>query len=235
MYLDIYNNITVSKKLIKIAGINTALYWAELCDILVKVFNKKTYDEKGFFTLDRKYVTEQISLNETDQISCDNVLKNLGVLESDPNDLSRIRIDVSKMLGYITDSDLKAIKSLTKQAKQTREEKSAAKKAGMKSTMLTAVSTVNADLLEAYKRWIDCMVESRRITKAQVQVFQQTVESYTDNVESQIKIIDIATTKAYMDAAWAINVFNRDYKRQGQLVNTTKQLERKDVLTDVQF
>lgn len=235
MYLDIYNNITVSKKLIKIAGINTALYWAELCDILVKVFNKKTYDEKGFFTLDRKYVTEQISLNETDQISCDNVLKNLGVLESDPNDLSRIRIDVSKMLGYITDSDLKAIKSLTKQAKQTREEKSAAKKAGMKSTMLTAVSTVNADLLEAYKRWIDCMVESRRITKAQVQVFQQTVESYTDNVESQIKIIDIATTKAYMDAAWAINVFNRDYKRQGQLVNTAKQLERKDVLTDVQF
>lgn len=235
MYLDIYNNITVNKKLIKLAGINTALYWAELCDILVKVFNKKTYDENGFFTLDRKYVEEQISLTEIDQISCDAVLRKLDVLDVDPNDTNRLRIDSAKMVALMAEVDVTAIKKITKQAKQTREEKSAAKKAGMKSTMLTAISTTNSDVLEAYRRWIDCMVENRRLTKAQVEVFQQTVESYTDNVEAQIKIIDIATTKTYIDAAWAINIFNKDYKRQGQLINTAKQLERKEVLADVQF
>ena len=56
LYLDLFDEIRLNKKLVKIVGFEVAAYWSELQSILKQVVKKQTMDEQGFFTLDREFV-----------------------------------------------------------------------------------------------------------------------------------------------------------------------------------
>lgn len=204
MYLDLFDELRLNKRLVKIASFEVAAYWAELQSILKQVVKKQTADEKGFFTLDRDYVERETTLNLNKQLKCEAKLVELGVVAVDPADPNRIAISVSNMIEVITDEDTKKLK---KSAKSTKEEARAAKIAGIKATMKQAILTQDVELRFAYERWVDGMVDAAncRFTKAVIQIFEKTVSEYTQDKKLQLKIIEIATTNSYRDATWAIN------------------------------
>jgi hypothetical protein len=203
MYLDLFDELRLNKKLIRLAGFEVAAYWAELQSILRQVVKKQTADEKGFFTLDREYVERETTLTLAKQLKCDEKLMSLGVMLKDSEDPNKISIAVNGMVAIITDEDTTKLK---KSGKTSADAKSA-KIAGIKATMKRAILEDDLELRAAYERWIDGMVDAQncKFTKAVVQVFEKTVTQYTTDRALRLKIIEIATTNSYKDATWAIS------------------------------
>ena len=203
MYLDLFDDLRLNKRLIKLTNFEVAAYWAELQSILKQVVKKQTMDERGFFTLDRDFMERETTLTIAKQLKCDEALLKLGVLLKDPDNPNKISIAVNGMVAVITDEDTTKLKKTGK----TSADAKAAKVAGIKATMKKAILEDDLELRAAYERWIDGMIDAAncKFTKAVVQVFEQTVTGYTKDKSLRLKIIEIATTNSYKDATWAIN------------------------------
>jgi hypothetical protein len=227
MYLDLFDELKLNKKLVKIAGFEVAAYWAELQSILKQVVKKQTMDERGFFTLDRDYVERETTLTVTKQLKCDEKLMSLGVMLKDTEDPNKISIAVNGMVAIITDEDTTKLKKTGK----TSADAKAAKVAGIKATMKKAILDTDYNTRLAYERWIDGMVDAQncKFTKAVVQLFEKTVTEYTQDRDLRIKIIEIATTNSYKDATWAIN---RIYS-PGKFTQTATKLPEQKICTGV--
>ena len=212
MYLDVMDNITVNKKLIKHVGIETAVYWAELVSILKQVSKKKTCDEQGFFPLDRAFVERETSIKPDRQLECDSVLSKLGILATDPNNPNRIAVSVQTMIALITDSDPTLFTGLVTQTKKSAADKAEGKKAGMKFNLKNAIVEPDMELKQKYDTWVEAMIDAAncRFTKAVVELFVKTVREFTQDKAAQMRVIELATIHTYKDASWAINLYNRE-------------------------
>ena len=204
MYLDLFDELRLNKRLIKLTSFEVAAYWAELQSILKQVVKKQTADEHGFFILDRDYVERETTLTLAKQLKCEAKLIEMGVMAKDPDNPNRITIGVNSMIELITDEDTK---KLRKSTKSTRDEAKAAKIAGMKETMKRFIVEPDVDIRNAYYQWIDGMIDAAncKFTKAVVQLFEKTVTDYTTDKATRLKIIEIATINSYRDATWAIS------------------------------
>lgn len=203
MYLDLFDELRLNKKLIKIAGFDVAAYWAELQSILKQVVKKSTADERGFFTLDRDFMERETTLSVAKQLKCDETLVAMGVAMKDPENPNRLAISVENMIEIITNEDTKKLKKTRAVQKDAKE----AKIAGIKATMKKAILEDDLELRAAYERWVDGMVDAQncKFTKAVVQLFEKTVTEYTKDRALRLKIIEIATLNSWKDATWAIN------------------------------
>jgi hypothetical protein len=227
LYLDLFDELRLNKKLVKLAGFEVAAYWAELQSILKQVVKKQTADEKGFFTLDREYVERETTLTITKQLKCEEKLISLGVVMKDPEDPNRLAISVSTMVEVITDEDTSKLKKTS----AVKADAKAAKVAGIKATMKKTILETDIDLRAAYERWVEGMVDAEncRFTKAVVQLFEKTVTQYTTDKALRLKIIEIATTNSYKDATWAINkIYN-----PGKFTQTATKLPEQKICTGV--
>ena len=206
MYLDLFDELRLNKKLVRLAGFDVAAYWAELQSILKQVVKKQTADERGFFTLDRDYVERETTLTVTKQLKCEEKLISLGVILKDQDDPNRLAISVSTMVEVITDEDTTKLKKKSANSADAK----AAKVAGIKATMKKAILETDPDLRAAYERWVDGMVDAQncKFTKAVVQLFEKTVTEFSANKADRLKVIEIATVNSYKDATWAINRFS---------------------------
>ena len=227
MYLDLFDEIRLNKKLVKVVGFEVAAYWAELQSILKQVVKKQTADEQGFFILDRDFVERETTLTIAKQLKCDEKLMSLGVMMKDPANPNRIAIAVNGMVAVITDEDTTKLKKGGK----TSADAKAAKIAGIKSTMKKAILEDDLELRAAYERWVDGMVDAQncKFTKAVVQLFEKTVTEYTTDRSLRLKIIEIATVNSWKDAIWAIN---RLYN-PGKFVSPATKLPEQKICTGV--
>jgi hypothetical protein len=216
MYLDLFDELRLNKRLVKIAGFEVAAYWAELQSVLKQVVKKQTMDERGFFLLDRSYVERETTLTISKQLKCEEKLIELGALLRDAENPNRIAIGVNAMVAVITGEDTTKLK---KSGRSSADEK-AAKIAGMKATMKKAIVETDPEIHAAYERWVDGMIDAAncRFTKAVVQIFEKTITEYTTNKAIRLKIIEIATTNSYKDATWAINRLTGDSKKPGTFI-----------------
>ena len=223
MYLDLFDELRLNKRLIKLTSFEVAAYWAELQSILKQVVKKQTADEHGFFTLDRDYVERETTLTVTKQLKCEEKLIAMGVMAKDPDNPNRITIGVNNMIELITDEDTK---KLRKSTKTNKEEARAAKVEGMKETMKRFIVEQDEDLRAAYYRWIEGMIDAAncRFTKAVVQVFEQTVTGYTTDKATRLKIIEIATASSYRDANWVIEKLPRAGTRINPISTTSQKV-----------
>ena len=203
MYLDLFDELRLNKRLVRIAGFEIAAYWAELQSVLKQVVKKQTADERGFFTLDRDYIERETTLTIAKQLKCEEKLVSMGVVLKDPEDPNKLAIAVNGMVAVITDEDTTKLKKGGKTSADAKE----AKIAGIKATMKKAILTTDHELRSAYERWVEGMVDAQncKFTKAVVQLFEKTVSQYTTDKNTQLKIIEIATINSYRDATWAIN------------------------------
>jgi hypothetical protein len=221
LYLDLFDELRLNKRLVKIAGFEVAAYWAELQSILKQVVKKQTADEQGFFPLDRDYVERETTLNINKQLKCEEKLVSLGVIMKDPDNPNRLAISVANMVEVITDEDTTKLKKTS----AVKQDAKAAKIAGMKATMKKAILETDTELRAAYERWVDGMIDAAncRFTKAVVQLFEKTVTEYTTDKALRLKIIEIATVNSFRDATWAINrIYNT-----GKFTTATKLPEQK--------
>jgi hypothetical protein len=216
LYLDLFDELKVNKRLAKIAGLEVAAYWAELQSILKQVVKKQTMDEKGFFPLDRNYVERETTLTVTKQLKAEEKLIELGVLLRDTEDPNRIAIAVNGMVAIITDEDTTKLKKTGKTSADAKE----AKISGIKATMKRAILETDIELRAAYERWVDGMIDAAncRFTKAVVQLFEKTVTEFSPNKAIRLKIIEIATINSYKDATWAINKLDGGFKKPGTFI-----------------
>ena len=216
MYLDLFDELRLNKRLVKLAGFEVAAYWAELQSVLKQVVKKQTMDEQGFFLLDRGYIERETTLTVNKQLKCEEELIELGALLRDAENPNRIAIGVNAMVAVITGEDTTKLK---KSRKSSADEK-AAKIEGIKSTMKKALVETDPEVRAAYERWIDGMIDAAncRFTKAVVQVFEKTITEYTTNKAIRLKIIEIATTNSYKDATWAINKLDNRFKNPGTFI-----------------
>lgn len=223
MYLDLFDELKLNKRLIKLTNFEVAAYWAELQSILKQVVKKKTADEHGFFTLDRDYVERETTLSVTKQLKCEAKLMEMGVLVKDPENPNRITIGVNHMIELITDEDTKKLRKSTKAAK---DEAKAAKIEGMKETMKRFIIEQDEELRSAYYRWIDGMIDAAncKFTKAVVQLFEKTIQEYTTDKATRLKVIEIATINSYRDATWAINKLPRVGVRINPISTTSQKV-----------
>ena len=221
MYLDLFDELRLNKRLVKIAGFEVAAYWAELQSILKQVVKKGTADEFGFFILDRDFMERETTLTVAKQLKCDEALLKLGVLLKDPENPNKISIAVNGMVAVITDEDTTKLK---KSGKSSADEK-AAKIAGIKANMKKALLETDPELRAAYERWVDGMVDAAncRFTKAVVQLFEKTVTEYTTDRSLRLKIIEIATVNSFRDATWAINRIYNPGKFTSQATKLSEQ------------
>ena len=203
MYLDLFDELRLNKRLIKIAGFEVAAYWAELQSILKQVVKKHTMDEFGFFNLDRDYLERETTLTLTKQLKCEEKLTSLGVIAQDPENPNRLSISVHGMIEIITDEDTKKLKKTS----AVKKDEKAVKIAGIKINMKKVILETDPELRAAYERWVEGMVDAAncRFTRAVVQLFEETVTTYTQDKAKRLKIIEIATVNSYKDASWAIN------------------------------
>ena len=216
MYLDLFDELRLNKRLVKLAGFEVAAYWAELQSVLKQVVKKQTMDEQGFFLLDRSYIERETTLTVNKQLKCEEELIELGALLRDAGNPNRIAIGVNAMVAVITGEDTTKLK---KSRKSSADEK-VAKIEGIKSTMKKALVETDPEVRAAYERWIDGMIDAAncRFTKAVVQVFEKTITEYTTNKAIRLKIIEIATTNSYKDATWAINKLDGGFKKLGTFI-----------------
>ena len=221
MYLDLFDELRLNKRLIKIAGFEVAAYWAELQSILRRVVKKQTADEFGFFSLDREYLERETTLTLAKQLKCEEKLISMGVIRKDTENPNRLAISVQNMIEIITDEDTKKLKKTA----AVRKDEKAAKIAGIKDTMKKALIETDPELRLAYELWIDGMIDAAncRFTRAVVQLFEKTVTEYTPDKSTRLKIIEIATTNSYRDATWAINRLPKSGFRINPAVNTPVQ------------
>lgn len=203
MYLDLFDELRLNKRLVKLAGFEVAAYWAELQSILKQVVKKQTADEQGFFTLDRAFMERETTLTVSKQLKCEEGLIAMGVIMKDPDDPNRLAISVTNMVETITDEDTTKLKKTG----AVKKDEKAAKIAGIKVTMKKALLETDLELRAAYERWVDGMIDAAncRFTKAVVQLFEKTVTEYTSDKAKRLKIIEIATINSYKDATWAIS------------------------------
>lgn len=212
MYLDLFDELRLNKRLIKLAGFEVAAYWAELQSILKQVVKKHTADEFGFFSLDRDYLERETTLTLNKQLKCEEKLISLGAIIKDPENPNRLCISVHGMVEVITNEDTTKLKK----SSAVKKDEKAAKIAGIKITMKKALLETDVELRAAYERWVDGMVDAAncRFTKAVVQLFEKTITEYTTDKNTRLKIIEIATANSYRDATWAINKLSGSGFRQ---------------------
>ena len=203
MYLDLFDELRLNKRLIKVAGFEVAAYWAELQSVLKQVVKKQAADEQGFFVLDRDYVERETTLTISKQLKCDEKLVSLGVMMKDVTNPNKIAIAVNGMVAVITDEDTTKLKKTT----AVKKDEKAAKIAGIKASMKKAILETDPEVRAAYERWVEGMIDASncRFTKAVVQLFEKTVTDYTSDKTLRLKVIEIATVNSYKDATWAIN------------------------------
>lgn len=235
MYLDLFDELRLNKKLVKIAGFEVAAYWAELQSILKQVVKKQTADERGFFPLDRDYLERETTLTLNKQLKCEEKLIALGVLVKDPDNPNRLSIAVNGMVAVITDEDTTKLKK----TKAVQKDEKAAKIAGMKNNFKKVISETDLDLKAAYARWVDTLVEANAagtakyncvLTKAAVEIFVKEMSAVQDKTE-RLKAIEIATVNCYRTASWAIEKLNPRYG--GYTASVATKLPEQKICTGV--
>ena len=225
MWLDIlspYNTIPINIKLANLLGLEAAAYWSELMNVYARVINKKKdemLENDGFFTLDRDYIQKRTTVSVERQLEIDAALNRLGILFYKENDSTQIALDVQTFCAKLVDDDVEAIRQLQKTAKLNRDDKANAKKNSVAINLKAVLTETNVEVLAAYKTWIDAMLEAKKpLTKAAVEIYQKNLDNYTDNKDVKIKILEIATTLAYHEFAWARDQYEKNYKGNGTFI-----------------
>lgn len=215
-YLDILsqeNYINVNSKAIKLFGRDASLHLAVLLSIGTRVYEKHTYDDNGFWTLKRKYVTDKIQLSEDEQQECEAVLEAVGILQHAEDNQNRLRINAQTLAAILSSEDTSLLKTTADVAKaSTKAEKKKSKNQGIRVTMkrLTADLTPDTDLQTALSSWVDSVYDNKRfLNKDAINLFWQQITEYTSDKTTQLEILKTAILNGWKNASWIINKQNK--------------------------
>lgn len=230
MLIDLLNSqnyIMVNMDAIRIFGLNTAIYCAELLNVYKKAYLKNKFvNDSKFFKVDRKFIEERTSLSVESQLACDiNLMKpEAAVIQKDVEDPNIIYFDIERFASILADEDVKLQEKISKKVNIEKPKGvGKAKKDFIIQSLKDSVKCSNFELLKALHDWIDAICESDKggLSKVQVTLFKETLDSYTKgDLDLALEIVRIATVHAWRDCQWAINTHEKDVKFQRSNSNT---------------
>ena len=202
---------------IRIFGLNTAVYCAELLNIYKKaVSKKKLYNDGKYFKIDRDYIKKQTSIEIEDQLKCDANLLKVNIITPDKEDPDLILFDVEVYASLLASEDIKLIDKVSSKVKVANPKGTKqAQRDRIIISLKDAIECKTPEVLFGLKGWIDSIMSDpkRVMSKQQVIIFKNTLDDYCDgDLAKALKIIEIATTHMYIDCQWAINLYERDNK-----------------------
>ena len=238
--------LSVNIHVAKMFGLNTAVYWSVVSEILDRVKDKKTVDQFGFFKIDRKYVTTKTTLTTKQQRDCDAILSESNIIAVDPTNSDRISVNVGQMVSYIINSDVAVISNVTpvvnkkakapasgKSSTKLSDEQKEAKLQGMRNSVFKYITETDPDLLSAYRNWIDSVVGNTKANGTTAKLFQESIDKYTNDKSVKIQLINYSALRAYIDSRWAIEYYERNIS--GRNTTEKKSAQTIGLNSDVEF
>lgn len=217
MWLDLISGdsfIMANKKIALVYNLNVAVYTAEVLNILKTAIRKNKLSEDGFVTLDRKYLTNQTTLSIDDQYECDRLLAKTEVIKIAEENKDQIYFDVKKFVAILSSNDSDELERLAKEVKKgTRKANTEAKRQSVIENIKRGIIETDIELLTGYRDWIDSVYASGKfLTKKSVEIFQDTINKYTNDREVKKQLLSIGVTTGYTEAAWVINRYESNLK-----------------------
>ena len=209
---DMY--VSFNCKLAQRIGLHTAIYVTELLNISRKAYLKgKLYNEK-FFKIDRAYIEERTTLSRKEQRELDEILVNLNILQIDESSKDLLCVDADALTGVLLD-DRKTVEA---KIKPIVKRKRNSKKEEVTLALKNRIETDNPELKAAYEEWIDAvMARQGWMTAAAVVEAQKVIDRYTNkDLDLALELLKIATINGLRDINWAINDFEKEYKKRYQ-------------------
>jgi hypothetical protein len=207
-----------------------------VCKKVVKKKEEETLANNGFFTLDRKYVESETTIPIEEQLAFDKTLAKFNLVNIDPQDPNRICVSQQTMLSLVLGDDPKSLAEIRKKAKVNRDDAKLAKQYVILKNLQSNLVENDKDLLEALKLWIQSCQEAKVfMNKTVVQVFQNNLNSFTDNKQVKLKLIEIATIHGWSDFAWAKNSYEKDYRKPSGTFIGVEQKQSIGVDTNTKF
>lgn len=214
------NQLSYNIKIAQVIGLHAAVYLSELMEINGKAIRKEKVDEDGYFMIDRTYVTSRTTLSSEEQTELDHKLSDIDVIKiKDEKTPDIIKLDLIHLADIIASDDMKLLQAVTKatkiktlnspRAKMTQRQKQA-------EEFKSKLTYPNPEIEAALKDWVDGVYANPKgfLSYRSIKSFKETVDSYAQgNLDLALKIIEIATINGYRDATWAINLFEKDYKK----------------------
>lgn len=208
------NYIMVNRDAIRILGLNTAVYCSELLTIYKKVVQKDKFLDDKFFKVDRKYITQQTSLDVKEQLKCDLNLQKVNIIKINQTDPDIIFFDVETFSSILASEDIKLLDNVSQKVKQVNPKGTS--DAARKRTIQALKDSIRCNtypVLLALRDWIDSVMADPKkyLSCQQVQVFKDKLDDFCNgDLDLALKLIEIATVHQYIDCQWAINAYQKD-------------------------
>lgn len=217
MLIDLLNSsnyIMVNRDAIRIFGLNTAVYCAELLNIYKKAIDKNKLINEIYFKVDRKYITKQTTLEVEDQLKCDKGLVKTNILKVDPTDPDVVSIDVETFASILSCEDIKIIDAVANQVQAKSATKmSATKRDRIILRLKEDIQCKDYNLMISLRDWIDSIMTNpnKYVSKQQVELFTEALTKYCgSDMKKALDIVKIATVHQYVDCQWAINLYEKE-------------------------
>lgn len=194
-----------NKKLAAIIGLPAAVYLDTLSEIFSRAIEKNKIDEDGFFTLNRKYVEQETSLSKSDQLSCDEILLKLNLIDRLDSNTEKIVLNNDGIMALFNVDDVSSLKLETKKA--TKAGKTEGKRIGITNRLKNYIREIetNEELLLLYDNWIDATYDKGMCQSAKVKAFRDAIEEKLDTVDKKKIALNYSIAKGYVLAEWSIN------------------------------
>lgn len=230
--LNSANYIMVNKDAIRIFGLNTSIYCAELLNIYKKAVEKKKLLENNFFKVDRNYITKQTSLTVEDQIKCDLNLVKVNVIKVSTEDPDIIYFDIETYASILSSEDVKLLDNVSKKVKVANPKSTkAAQRERIIVNLKQSIQCRTYELLEALRGWIDSVMSdpNKYLSVQQVALFKDKIDDYCNgDLPLALAIVKVATIHQYIDCQWAINAYEKDKQVQAAIAsNGVRKTEQK--------
>ena len=237
MLIDLLNSsnyIMVNMDAIRIFGLNTAVYCAELLNIYKKAVTKKKLYDDVYFKIDREYIKKQTSIEIEDQLKCDANLLKVDIIKINEENPDIIFFDVEVYASLLSSEDIKLLDKVSAKVKVANPKGT---KQAQRDRIIVAlkesIECKTYEVLTGLKGWIDSIMADpkRYLSKQQVAAFKDRLDDYCNgDLQKALEIIRLATVHAYVDCQWAINVYERNNqpaRTQLQINNTVRVTEQK--------
>lgn len=217
MFIDLVstdNQISCNVKAAKLLGLDTAIYLNELINIHAKALSKNKLNKDGFFRLKRSYITDRTTIKQNRQLEIDENLMGVEIISKDKFDPDLMKVDIEMYASILTNQSNVISNKVEKLVlKKSKSEKAEDKKRAIIDGLKSNVRCSNEELRELYFDWIDSIYEKPGgfLSKSAIKIFEDTVNNYTKgDLDLAISLLKLATVKAYKNADWVINLYEKD-------------------------
>ncbi len=244
MFIDLLNSqnyIMVNMDAIRIFGLNTATYCAELLNVYKKAHIKNKLIDNNYFKIDRKFMFERTSLSVEDQLKSDANLMKVDIISKHEEDPDIIKFDFHLFASIISSEDSKLVEEISKKVniKSPRGVKASQRQIIINS-LKNSIPYTNYELITAMRDWVDSIFANPKayMSKKTIENFKKCLDEYCKgDLDLALNIIHIATTQSYRDCQWAINIYEKSeqIKKQNEAFvakNTPRITEQKKATKD---